>query len=48
MFNVSTEAPVYEASYQLIDIVTLELELVLLGGLVVLAFALIARKRKSR
>jgi hypothetical protein len=46
VFNVSTEASINEAPYQLIDFFTLEL--VLLGGLVLLALVLIARKYKAR
>ena len=46
MFDISTKAPVNETPYQLIDFLTLEL--VLLGGLVLLAFILIARKSKAR
>ena len=45
MFNGSTEAPVNEAPYQLIDFFTLEL--VLLGALVLLAVVLIALKSKA-
>ncbi|MEA2081014.1 MAG: hypothetical protein U9P00_14395 [Pseudomonadota bacterium] len=46
MINVSTKAPVSDAPYQLIDYFTLEL--VLLGGLALLALVLIARKSKPR
>jgi len=46
VFSFSANAPVSEASYRLIDFLTLEL--LLLGGLVLLAFVLIARKPKSR
>ena len=44
MSEFSTKTSV-EAGYSLIDFFTLEL--VLLGGLVLLAFALIARKRRT-
>jgi hypothetical protein len=44
VFNFSTKTPV-EAPHRLIEFFTLEL---LLGGLVLLAFVLIARKRKTR
>jgi hypothetical protein len=43
VFNFSAKAPVSEASYQLIDFFTLEL--VLLGGLILLAFVLVLRLR---
>ena len=46
MFSISSKVPVNEAPYQLIDFFTLEL--VLLGGLVLLALVLIARKSKAR
>jgi len=46
VFNFSAKAPVNEASYRLIDY--LSLELLLLGGLVLLAFVLVARKPRSR
>jgi len=46
VINVSTKAPVSEVPYQLIDLFTLEL--VLLGGLVVIALVLIARSTKAR
>ena len=46
MFEISAKAPDSEASYRLIDFFTLEL--VLLGGLVLLALVLVARKPKSR
>ena len=46
MFNVPTETPVNEVPYQLIDYFTMEL--VLLGGLVLLALVLIARTSKPR
>ena len=46
MFNVSTQGQVNEAPYQLIDFLTLELAL--LGGLVLLALVLIARKSRTR
>jgi hypothetical protein len=46
VFNSSAKAPVDEASIRLIDFFTLEL--VLLGGLILLVFVLIARKRKTR
>ncbi|MEN8763897.1 MAG: hypothetical protein ABF290_15900 [Thiogranum sp.] len=45
MSDFSAIAPVSEASYRLIDFFTLEL--VLLGGLVLLAFVLVARKPRS-
>jgi len=40
------KATVNEASYRLLD--SFSLEMVLLGGLVLLALALVARKSKSR
>ena len=46
MFDFSAKAPVSEASYRLIDFFTQEI--VLLGGLVLLALVLVARKSKSR
>lgn len=46
MFDVSSKAPVDEASYQLIDFFTMEL--ILLGGIVLIAFVLIARRSKAR
>jgi len=46
MFIFSAKAPVNETSYRLIDFLTLEL--VLLVGLVLLAFVLVARKSKAR
>jgi hypothetical protein len=46
VFSFSANAPVSEASYRLIDFFTLEL--LLLGGLVLLAFVLIALKSNSR
>ncbi len=46
MFDIFAKAPVSEASYRLIDFFTLEI--VLLGGLVLLALVLVARKPKSR
>jgi hypothetical protein len=45
VFNVSTNAPVNEVLYQPIDFLTPEL--VLLGGFVLLALMLIARKSKT-
>jgi hypothetical protein len=45
VLDISTKEPV-EVTYRLIDFFTLEL--VLLGGLVLLALALIARKREAR
>jgi hypothetical protein len=45
MFNLPTKTPVNEAPYQLIDYFTLEL--VLLGGLILLALVLIALKSKA-
>jgi len=46
VFNFSAKAPVNEASYRLIDY--LSLELLLLGGLVLLVFVLVACKPRSR
>jgi len=45
VLNVSAKTPASEAPYQLIDFFTLEL--VFLGGLVLLALVLIARKSKD-
>jgi len=45
VINVSTKAPVSESPYQLIDYFTLEL--VILGGLALLALVLIAGKSKE-
>lgn len=46
MFDFPGKIPGVEASYRLIDYFTLEL--LLIGGLVLLAFVLVARKPKSR
>ena len=45
MFNIATKTQPGEAPYRLIDFFTLEL--ILLGGLVVLALVIIARKSKA-
>ena len=44
--TVAAQAPADEVSYRLIDFLTLEL--ILLGGLVLLGFVFVARKSKAR